>query len=468
MTGSIRRLAVVLVLGFIAVSAGLVYWQVLRSPELDSAAANPRVVEASQTQQRGSILAANGQVLAQSVEGSDGRFRREYSDPSLAQTIGYVSDRYGLGGLEASYNAYLSGQQGDDPLSAVWNDVSRQPARGNDLVLTIDPTLQKIAAQALGDRPGAAVVLDPSTGAVRAMVSAPTYDPNKLDDLGQSLLNAPGQPLLNRATQGLYPPGSTYKTVTATAALDSGIVKPSDVYQCSGDGIVIKGFRIACTNAPAGQTQWDFESAYAYSINATFAQVALQIGPSRFTQYSQRFGVGETVPFDIDLAKSLVIQPGNSFDDVLLASSGFGQGQLAVTPLQMALIAATVANGGVEPSPYLVSQIREPDGSVIEDRHPAPRGRVMRPETDQTMQQFMKASVQLGWGAEAGVKGLDVAGKSGTAETGIDGRSHAWVIGYAPASAPKIAVAVIVENGGAGGIAAGQIAAQLFRAVLGS
>jgi peptidoglycan glycosyltransferase len=467
MTASIRRSAAAMLLAFIAVSAGLVYWQVVRSPALDSAPSNPRVAAASQTEQRGSILAANGQVLARSVEDPDGHFRREYSDPSLAQTIGYVSTRYGLDGLEATYNDYLSGQQGDDPLSAVWADITREPRPGNDLVLTIDPTLQKIAAQALGNRPGAVVALDPSSGAVKAMVSAPTYDPNKLDELGASLLNASNQPLLNRATQGLYPPGSTYKTVTATAALDSGIVKPDDVYQCSGDGIVINGFRIACTNAPPGQTQWTFENAYAYSINATFAQVALQIGASRFTEYSQRFGVGQAIPFDIDLAESRVFQPGSRLSDILLASSGFGQGQLSVTPLQMALIAATVANGGVEPSPYLVAQIRDPDGDLIEDRHPAPRGEVMRPETAATMRQFMQASVRLGWGQEAGLEGLDVAGKSGTAETGVDGKSHAWVIGYAPASTPKLAVAVIVENGGAGGIAAGQVAAQLFKAVLG-
>jgi peptidoglycan glycosyltransferase len=466
MTASIRRTALALLLAFLALSGGLVYWQVLRSQSLDSATSNPRAAEASLTQPRGAILAANGAVLAQSIEGPDGRFERRYADPSLAQTIGYVSTRYGLDGLEGSYNDYLSGQLGNGPLDAIWADISREQSRGNDLVLTIDPALQRIAAQALGDRPGAVVALDPSSGAIRAMVSAPTYDPNKLDDLGATLLKAGDQPLLNRATQGLYPPGSTYKTVTATAALDTGAVKPSDIYQCSGDGIVVKGFRIACTNAPPGETQWDFRTAFAYSINATFAQVALQLGPARFTDYSHRFGVGETIPFDMDLAKSLVIQPGTSFDDVLLASSGFGQGQLAVTPLQMALVAATVANGGVEPSPYLVSQIRDTDGNVIEDRHPGPRGPVMRPETAATMQQFMLAAVQE-FGPAAGLAGMDVAGKTGTAETGTSAAPHAWFIGFAPSKSPKLAVAVIVEHGGAGSQAAGPIAAQIFRSVLG-
>lgn len=466
MTAPIRRAAFAVLLGFLALTAGLVYWQVVRSQALNTAPSNPRAAEESLTEQRGSIFDKSGQVLAHSVEGSDGRLHRVYTDPSLAQTIGYVSTRYGLDGLESSYSGYLSGRQGSDPLSAIWSDISRDPLRGNDLVLTIDSSLQRVASQALGERPGAVVVLDAKSGAVRAMVSAPTYDPNQLDSLGVSLLQDSHKPLLNRATQGLYPPGSTYKTVTATAALDSGVVKPSDIYRCV-DGVVVRGFHIACTNAPSGQTEWDFLHAYAYSINATFAQVALQIGPARFVDYSRRFGLGESIPFDTDLATSTVTQPGVALNDVLLASSGFGQGQLAVTPLQMALVAATVANGGVEPAPYLVSQIRDPGGSVIADRRPDARGEVMRPETAALMRQFMEAAVDEGFGREAGLLGLDVAGKSGTAETGSSAAAHAWFIGFAPAASPRVAVAVIVENGGAGGLTAGPIAAQIFRSVLG-
>jgi len=465
MSSAIRRSALVILLAFLGLSAGLVYWQVLRSQSIDNASSNPRAAEASLTEQRGSIYDAGGNLLARSAEGPDGRFQRQYKDPTLAQTIGYVSTRYGLDGLEAAYNGYLSGQQGSDPLTAIWADISRQPSRGNDLVLTVNPALQKTAAQALGARAGAVVALDPKTGAVLAMVSAPTYDPNQIDDLGASLLQSANKPLLNRATHGLYPPGSTYKTVTASAALDSGIVKPADVYQCSGDGILVRGFRIACTNAPPGETEWDFLRAYAYSINATFAQVAVQIGPGRFTDYSHRFGIGEPLAFDTDVSRSLVEQPGSTLDDVLLASSGFGQGQLAVTPLQMALVAATIANGGLEPSPYLVSQIRDPAGQVISERQPEARDQVMRAETARTMGQFMVAAVGE-FGQAAGLAGMDVAGKTGTAETGTSAPPHSWFIGYAPAATPKIAVAIIVENGGAGSQTAGPIAAQLFKAAL--
>lgn len=462
----LRRAALVMTLGFLVLLGVLVYWQVIRSQSLAQAGGNPRLAESSLNGPRGAIYASDGTLLAHSVEQPDGSEQRVYSTPSLAQTVGYVSTKYGLAGLESSFNGYLSGARGANPLAAIWSDVTRESTPGNNLFLTIDPKLQQIAAQALGNRRGAVIALDPRTGAVKAIVSSPTFNPNQLDQLGASLLSDPSDPLLNRATQGLYPPGSTYKTVTATAALDSGIVKPSDQYQCF-NGIVVQGFVIACNNAPPGQTQWDFLHAYAYSINATFAQVALQLGPARFSDYSHRFGVGEALPFDIDTATSQILAPGVFFSDVLLASSGFGQGQLSVTPLQMALVAATVANNGAEPAPYLVQKIVGANGNVIEDRQPQIRSQVMSAATAKEMQQFMATAVQEGFGQEAGLKGLDVAGKSGTAETGTNANAHAWFIGYAPASAPRLAVAVIVENGGAGGVTAGPIAAQLFRTVLG-
>jgi peptidoglycan glycosyltransferase len=463
--GSIRRAGLALTVGFLILSAALVYWQVLRSQALDSAPANPRAAQESFAEHRGSMYDMAGRLLAESVAGADGRFHRSYADASLAQTIGYLSTRYGLGGLEASYNAFLSGFQGKDPGSAIWSDVTRTPLQGDDLVLTIDSGLQRVAAEALGQQRGAVVVLDVKTGAVRAIVSGPGYDPNEIDSLGPALLGNAADPLLNRATQGLYPPGSTYKTVTATAALDSGLVQAGDLYQCV-DGIVVRGFSIACTNAPPGQTQWDFLHAYVYSINATFAQVALQIGAGVFSEYSHRFGLGESIPFDVDLAASSITDPGSSLSDVLLASSGFGQGQLAVTPLEMAMVAATVANNGVEPAPYIVSQVRDPSGATVKQHELQNRGSVMRPETAALMRRFMTMAVSEGFGQEAGLLGLDVAGKTGTAETGSAAAPHAWFIGYAPASAPRLAVAVIVENGGAGSIAAGPIGARIFKADL--
>ncbi|HLZ71186.1 MAG TPA: penicillin-binding transpeptidase domain-containing protein [Dehalococcoidia bacterium] len=466
MIRQIRQTAAVFAVGFFLLSGGLVYWQVVRANTIARDPGNPRTAEAARTADRGRMLDRNGSVLVQSVLQADGSRLRRYALPSLAQTTGYVSTRFGLSGLEQAYNQYLSGNSGGDPLDTAIDDLLHRSRPGNDLVLTIDARLQAAAAQALGDRPGAVVALDPSTGAVLAMVSAPAYDPGAIDAQGDRLLNDAGKPLLNRATQGLYPPGSTYKVVTATAALDSGKVKPGDRYRCV-NGVVVQGFVINCENAPPGRTEWDFETAFAFSINATFAQVAAdQLGSDLFLRYSRAFGMDQALPFDIDTAESRTSHAGGGLDPVLLANSGFGQGQLQVTPLQMALIAATVANHGSLPRPYLVQQVRAPDGSVIQDRAPQSIRRVMSEQTAQQLTQFMLAAVQE-FGGAAGLLNQEIAGKTGTAETGAAGAADSWFIGFAPSAHPRLAVAVIVENGGPGSQAAAPIAGQVFRAFAG-
>ncbi len=464
MIPNLYRVAVVLLAGFVAVTGGLVYWQVVRVNSLANNPANPRLIDAAKSANRGSILDRNGTVLAESREQPDGTRRRVYSIPSLAQTIGYVSTRYGITGIEQTFNDYLSGVRAANPLQTVRNDLFHGSPAGDDLTLTIDAKLQQTASAALGDRRGAVVALDPGTGAILAMVSAPGYDPTKIDELGDKLLVDTAGPLLNRATQGLYPPGSTYKTVTATAALDSGVVKPADRFRCV-NGVVISGVVIKCTNAPEGQTDWDFLHAYAYSINATFAQVAAEkLGSDRFLAYSRRFGMDEPLAFDIDTATSRTSHAGGSLDPVSLANSGFGQGQLQTTPLFMALVAATVANRGVEPQPYLVQDARDAGGSIVMQHAPAARGRVMSEAAAAEMNSFMVTAVNEGFGSAAGLLGQNIAGKSGTAETGSSDPADSWFIGFAPAGSPTIAIAVIVENGGPGSTVAGPIAGQIFRA----
>jgi len=464
MARQIRHVALVLFAAFALVSAGTIWWQILHADALGTSASNPRPAELARTANRGRILDRNGVVLAQSVPQPDGTRVREYVDPSLGPTIGYVSTRYGLVGIEQEENAYLSGRESGDPLAGALDDLLHRQPRGGDVTLTIDERLQHAAAAALGDRPGAVVALDPRTGAVLAMVSSPGFDASTIDRTGEALLHDPRKPLLNRATQGLYPPGSVYKIVTATAALDTGIVKPTDIYRCSGSGIVIDGFVIGCENAPPGQTQWDFKTAFAYSINATFAQVAAtQLGSDLFLEYSHRFGLDRPLPFDLPTAISRTSINGGALGRVLLASSGFGQGQLQVTPLQIALIGATVANGGVEPRPYLVQQVQAADGSVLFSRTPEQVRRVMKPETAATLTDFMKAAVQE-FGGIAGMLGQDIAGKTGTAETGVSSAADSWFVGFMPAEHPGIVVAAIVENGGPGSQAAAPVAEAVFKA----
>lgn len=464
MIPQIKRVSLILIAAFLVLTGGLVYWQIVRADAVANDSGNPRVAEAARVADRGRILDRTGNVLAESKQLPDGTRQRVYTFPSLAQTIGYVSTRFGVSGLEQTYNQYLTGQATGDPLQRAWDALFHQSLPAGELVLTIDAKLQQVAAQALGERRGAVVALDPHTGAVLAMVSEPDYDPAQIDKNGDALLSDPNKPLLNRATQGLYPPGSTYKTVTATAALDSGKVKPDDRFRCV-NGVVIQGFVVQCENAPPGQTEWDFLHAYAFSINATFAQVAAEkLGSDTFLDYSRRFGLDQSQPFDVDVAESRTSHSGGGLDPVLLASSGFGQGQLQVTPLEMALIAATVANHGQRPQPYLVQQVRDSQGNVVSEHQPGEQRRVMSEATAQEMVTFMVTAVNEGFGQSAGLLGLDIAGKTGTAETGTDAPAHAWFTGFAPATNPNIVVAVIVENGGPGSQAAAPIAKQVIDA----
>lgn len=464
---NIKRIAAVIMVAFLGLTGGLVYWQVLRANAVAQDAGNPRVAEAARMADRGRILDRNGEVLVESQRQADGSRKRVYELESLAQTTGYVSTRFGLSGIEQSYNQYLSGEAAGNPVRNTVNNLLHEKLAGGDVVLTIDARLQQIAATALGDRRGAVVVLDPRTGAVIAMVSAPGYDPSMLDKRGDALLSDPGKPLLNRATQGLYPPGSTYKVVTAAAALDSGVVKPGDRFKCM-NGVVIEGFVVQCTNAPAGKTEWDFLHAFAYSINATFAQVAATLlGSDRFLDYSRRFGMDQPLSFDIDTAVSRTSRSGGSLDKVSLANSGFGQGQLQVTPLEMALVAATVANGGVTPRPYLVQQVRDSDGSVVNNHESQPIRRAVSEPTAQELTRFMVTAVNEGFGDAAGLLGMDVAGKTGTAETGTSAAADSWFIGFAPSGAATLTVAVLVENGGPGSQAAVPVAKQVLQAAAG-
>ena len=469
MEQELRRLAGGFLAAFAVLTVGIGWVQGLRARDLAGHAGNPRVVEQFERQDRGAILAADGTMLARTERDDAGKRRRTYSMPSLVHTTGFLSVRYGRTGLEDVRDSALRGALDDGPLATIWRDVGRAGLAGDDLVLTIDPAVQAAAAEALGNRPGAVLAIDPRTGAIRAMVSAPWFDPNKIDEAGEALLIDQGRPLLNRAIQGQYPPGSTFKTVTAVAALDTGVYQAGQRFSCPpGKGYVVNGFVIACNNVPpaVGSRDYDFGHAFAYSVNANFGEIAVTTGAANLSRYARLFGFESAPEFELAVTPSRLTAAGGSFDDVLLANSGFGQGELSVTPLQMALVAAAVANGGNLPTPYLVEETRAPDGRVLARHTPRPSKRIMLPETAATLASFMTTAVAEGFGGQAAVPGVATGGKTGTAETGGNRQPHSWFIGFAPGPDPQIAVAVIVENGGPGGTVAAPIAGQVMKAAL--
>jgi peptidoglycan glycosyltransferase len=499
----------VTILLFAVLSLRMVSWNLLRNPTPWHAEGNPlredgnladpggvltpggqddmspaqiqRAVQRLETITRGTIYDRNGRALAYEPLPDTGTVR-VYTEPSLAQTVGYVSGlRLGVTGIEASYNDALLGI---DRLGSWVDEQLRRPITGSDVYLTVDSYVQRVAARALGDRAGAVVALDAQTGAVLAMVSSPRFQPNRIleQDYVQGLIQAcdgpPAcrNPFLNRATQGLYTPGSTWKTVTLAAALDTGQVTPQTVFDFGeprhyADSRIyyvypVDGFLVEDPNHT--ERKLDLQGAFVHSANAAFARLADEMDPATFVEYGRRFGFSrdgdQFPPIEIAAAPSrLARDPDGLYtDEVLRASTGFGQGELQATPLGMALVVAGVVNDGDIPRPHLVQAVRAPSGRLLAGE---PRGTWIRnalgTATAQTVRDMMIAVVKEGSGAQAAVPGAVVGGKTGTAQVGGQAAPHAWFVGFAREGNQAVAIAVLVENGGSGS----QVAAPIFRQV---
>lgn len=457
----IVALSLFFLLAFLGVSLVMAYWMVVRATDLGTSQANPRVVAAEATAIRGTILAADGTVLARTDPATR---KRVYSTASLSNVIGYSSAQYGQADLERSFGDYLSGRTLGEPLLEVWRRLTHEPSVGADLQLTVVPAVQRAADAALGGRRGAIVVLRPADGAVLALVSKPYFDANAVDADWQRLTSDSGQPLLDRATQGLYPPGSTFKIVTNAAALDAGIARPDSTFTCSGDW-VIEGFHISCENPQIPPTI-TLETALALSSNATYARLAVQLGPQRLTEEADRFGFDSPIPFDLPTVTSHIRRGAGPWSPVLLATTGFGQGEVQTTPLQMALIVGAIAERGAIAEPYLVQRIRDPNGTVLYERQPRTWRTALSQATAATSAQMLQNVVQRGSGMRAQIPGVAVAGKTGTAQVNNTAAPDAWFVCYAPADAPRVAVVVLMENAGEGADVAAPAAKSVLEAAL--
>ncbi|MFQ5857162.1 MAG: FtsW/RodA/SpoVE family cell cycle protein [Anaerolineae bacterium] len=488
----IFRLATALFLGFLLVAATIPYWGVFRAGELTARADNPRLIEAERRLDRGRILDRNGKVLARTALDDEDIAYRRYSYPQLAPVLGYWSLKHGTAGIEHAFNGPLRAQPMGFQASLDQWLYHRLPV-GNDVVLTIDLELQRVADTALSDTRGAVVLMDAQSGAILALASHPTFDPARIDEDFTQLKDDPGRPFLNRATQGRYPPGSAFKTVTLAAALQEGIVRPGQMFDDGDETLYVEGFPIRCANNPRGVDQFDLAHAYAYSCNLTFARMGLDLGTKDFKDYAGRFRIGREIPLEVRTAPSQLAIDPLLMNQVLLASTAFGQGELLVTPLNMALVAATVANAGIMPQPYLAEQIQTRDGkpvpisnfefrisdfsSAIRNTQYAIRNRrgiLGVPITEVTarrVRDIMITSVQDGYARRAQIPGAAVGGKTGTAQLGGENTEpHAWFIGWAQKAgdpdAPTYAIAVLVENGGEGSLVATPIAQQILHAAV--
>ena len=454
MRARLIHVAVGFVAAFVVLAIADARVQVEQRASIESHPGDPR--HSTSIAQRGTLLDATGVPLARSAGD-----RRVYAaGPALAQLVGYASNVYGESGLEAGLDSILSPAAGAQrPMLAPFVGAPPGgPGRGGDVVLTIRSDIAAVVDTALPqDIRGAAVVLDPRTGAVLAIVNRPTFDPNRLERDWKSLRDRSDAPLLDRGVSGLYPPGSTFKMVTASAALDSGTVTPDDTFTDPGY-FTVGGFPIHNDEGEVTGTQ-TVTGAFALSSNVDFAQIGVKLGVAAFYQYLSRFGVGEPIDLTVAAERDEVPQQ-NTISDSELAQMAFGQGSLAVTPLRMAIVAATIADGGSLVQPQFVKQIREP-GKPPLTIPPATGAQAISAETADEVRTMMEAVVRYGTGTAAALPNVTVAGKTGTA-THPGGPPDAWFVCFAPAEAPRLVVAVVVENAGYGGV----VSAPIARAIL--
>jgi peptidoglycan glycosyltransferase len=519
---NIQHLALAITIGFAGLALLLLRQQFVHADAIASAVfidqqtgqptSNVRKVIAALKVRRGPILDRNGTpiVTTEVVEG-DYAVRRyplaETYDPTVfGNIVGFFSSRFGASGIEATCNDYLSGDR--DSWRRLQDALLDRPRIGDAVRLTIDARLQAAAHAALRERSGSIVVIDVRTGAVLAMVSRPGFDPRglafnpaapdrqaenrRIDEYWRAInAEGSGQPLLNRPTQGRYAPGSTFKTVTAVATLLHPEQGRPDAIDCPderptepGAPPVVNAVRtglegiIRSTPFPA---EPNLERVYAFSCNTAFAEYAMRLGPDLLIETARRFDIyrPQEAPASYDgftdlptLPSLIYVNPGFLNSRAALAATGFGQGELQVTPLQMAMVAATIANDGMMMRPFLVAEIVRPDGTTVVRNSPRPIRRVMPVNVAARMRANMRAGVAYGFGKAAdAVPGVEVGGKSGTAEYPCPTRdnpeqlcAHAWFIAIAPVEQPRFAVAVMIENGGEGSRLGAQVAGQVLRA----
>ena len=454
MKNNIGRLFRFFVLAFTAIVLALTNLAVLQRPQMVNSAYNSRRLAGWDSQsRRGGIYARDGEVLAQSVPGETKR--RYQSSWAFAPVLGYFSPDLGASGLEARYAEALTGSP---PFWAALGLNTSLFGQGEDLVLTVDKALQEQAMRLLAGRRGAVVVLDPKSGAVLALATQPSFDPAILERDWSKVSQDRAAPLLNRATQGLYPPGSTLKLVTLLAALTADQGTLERTYSCYGE-LKLPGYMVRC---PEAHGELSLSRALAVSCNVTFATLGLELGNKAMAVQAEKAGFNSVPQFDLPVTASSFPRgdpgPGET------AQRAIGQGQALTTPLTMAMLTAGLANGGVIMRPYLVSE-RRLAGRVVARTQPVQMSTLTTPEIAATVLPMLVEVTRKGTGRLAAISGLEVAGKTGSAEN-PHGPPHAWYVGFAPAEQPRVAVAVVVENSGSGGAVAAPIAANLIATAL--
>jgi peptidoglycan glycosyltransferase len=483
MNAQISRVAVASLVLLSALIVATTYWQAWAAAGLAERRDNSIQRVAEFEIDRGRILASDRRTV---LERNDRRrvadktlyFRRYPTGGLYAHAVGYSTQVRSRTGLERSQNDFLTAANANlnTVVDRTLNRLRGKTIRGNDLVLTLHPRAQRTAMSALRQFRGAVAAIDPRTGRVLVLASRPTYDPNQIERRQgfARILRRSGSPLLNRATSGLYPPGSIFKVVTGAAALESGKFSPesrfNDPGYCIEYGQRVQNYD---TTSPFGNV--NLHQALQYSINSVFCEIGKRIGGIEILEQARRFGFYADPPLDTpseERSASGLYNRGKLYfpEDNFKVDPGrlaFGQERMLVTPLQMAIVSGAVANRGVVMRPTLVQRVQTRGGKVVSRHRPSELGRTMSEQTAGALAAMMESVVSSGTGTAAQLPGKRVAGKTGTAETGVSGRNVTWFIAFAPVDRPRVAVAVVLENQtGTGGTTAAPIAKQVMEALL--
>lgn len=454
MNRQIRILGAFLMVLFAVLFLQLNNLQVLQASKLANAPGNTRANTERFSTPRGDIQTSDGVVVARSVaSGGTYKYQREYPEgPLFADVTGYDSLIYGTDGVEQTYNSYLEGHSA--PITSIGDLLTNRMVTDN-VTLTLSNALQATAANALGSKVGAVVAIDPSNGSILAMYSSPSYDPNPLASHDSNVVTSawkanqsnPAQPMLARAYRRSYPPGSTFKVVTASAVLDHdpALANQSFPQQSS---IPLPNSNKTLSNFAGETCGGTLPTLLTVSCDTGFAQLGLQLGAQNLSAEAQAYGFNQQPPLDLPGVASSTFPPASAFnqDQPGLAYSAIGQQDVSATALQMALVASAVANNGVIVGPHVMSQIRDSQGRLVRSWKPKPWLTATSPQTASALTQMMVSVVQSGTGTTVAIPGVQVAAKTGTAQTNQTIGSDNWMIAFAPANAPKVAVAVVVPG----------------------
>ena len=482
MNRELKRISALVLVMFATLFVASSIIQVFQTDNLDADARNQRARADQYSIQRGQILTADGKAIVTSPKSGDTfQFDRKYADgPLYAAVTGYYNPIGAPTGIEGALNAQLAGTSSDQVLDRLQNIVTGQDPKGASVQLTIEPKVQKAAYDALAGQRGAVVAIQPKTGKVLAMVSRPSYDPNVIANhstgiAAYSTLSAKNpDPLVNRAIAGdLNPPGSTFKLITASAALESGKYTPSSTFS-NPPAYTLPGTSTTIHNADGeycgSSKKASIATAVKLSCNIPMAQLGAALGPSALRAQADKFGFD--TPLSIPLKVTPSTYPSGDLNSAETAQTAFGQYEDRATPMQMAMVAATIGTGGVEMKPNLVEKVVSPSLETVQSFSAATLGSPVSAQTASEVKAMMVASVASGAATSARIDGVTVAGKTGTAQNGADQPYTLWFTGFAPADDPQVAVAVVIENGGGlgqsgfGNLVAAPIAKKVMEAVL--